>query len=261
MFFCYIRSAHSNHFETIFNNMDSKKRKAFGPNREDYGYEWPVDPFDRYIDHLLAGKNNLHSAVDFGCGYGRRAKSLAELEIFKRIIACDVGDHTKDFVAHNLLCALARLTRCKAKTPIRFLQASVSEISPSVFNDGAVDYIQFRNVAHFLTPPQLRQALTTIRDIAASEGLIGMSFNAAPEPVPDNKIFSIYDDSDHPLLSQRKPEKSFWAFYRAEDITTYMETLGFQVSVVEITGGRYEETHIIAVAPKKQKQDQFPAVL
>ena len=158
-----------------------RRSKQFsGPDRLFYGWEWHYDGFDRHVDQLLLSlyekktllrpTDRLRTSLDIGCGHGHRAFSLAKLGIFDQVVACDLGERTDYIKWQNRFLTAANLVTRRPAAPIKFMQSNVLDLNPSFFEKADVVHINFRNVAHFLEPHELYQALFNIRSISFQRG-------------------------------------------------------------------------------------------
>ena len=245
-----------------------------GDNGCFYGQEWREDAFDLHIDALLldaAGKMGPEAAriaVDVGCGTGYRASLLARLNIFERVIACDLNDKRGDIElrreklgttspAQGLACA-ANEVFGRMRTSLDFLQASATELRPERFPKSEISFINFRNVGHFLAPRDFRAALINIGRIAASGALVAVSFDYLREDGKQRGSALSLDDDKNPEAFYNDP---FWlnqshapyGKYRASEVTDLMKKLGFSIlplpAAVHSPDLRFSECRILAKAP------------
>ncbi len=251
--------------------MPSKNAKNFGSNGLFYDYEWTRDTVDQHVDNLLLARfgrvprcpDKPRAALDIGCSTGYRAKFIAKTGIFDTIFAADIGDRTEHIIAINNI-----LRRESCGTSIHFIEKNVVELAPALFDSMQVDFVSFRNVAHFLSPNDFRTALVNIRDIAAKDALVCLSFDGVTKNDFDDflPITSEMDDVDFYTNHASKQERvAPYSRYGVESVESFINELGFVISTdaVDNTSGgvRNGEYHVIAAAPGPETETPILAAM
>jgi len=225
-----------------------------GEYGEAYGYEWSRDSFDDFSDLWLIKKystgqkskpSELPSALDIGCGGGQRVQDLMDLGIFGRIDASDI------ILRQSFTAAASELLRHHLVEPPRFVKKPVTELEPADFADKLFDYINFRRVAHFLSPQDFQQAIKNIALLAAEGAFVTLSFDGGAEAQADVidlrcERQNFYTDSD--LNYSATP----YIRYSAASVEDFMEQTGFKLITDDSfrpTQLRPLECHIAALAP------------
>ena len=235
---------------------------VFGPNNIYYGRQWNSDAVDHHAAEILKTtsetwkeqpKTSSRIALDIGCSDGQKAFDLAKHEIFDHVVAIDIENRTDNINEKNRQLASTKGASNNPLTPIEFMLASVVDLKPDMF-DGEVVHINFRRAAHFLAPQDLRKALTIIRDIAAPNALVTITFdgvtrNDFADYTPLSEDLPDFYDNRERLDKGLAP----YTRYMAEEVIAFMEELGFAVSIDKIPGEKKDfrsgEIHIIAIAP------------
>jgi len=236
----------------------------YGPNQLFYGREWLHDGMSRFVDALLISRfrDAAHEAgaprvaLDIGCCTGERASTLSKLGVFDRIIATDITDHAYRIRRRNELDVLHADLGEKI-APIEFFQCSAVDLNANRFSEMSVDYVNFRNVAHFLSPPDFCHVLRTIRTIAAPNAVVAVSFDGVKKDefadyidLSEDKTLSaaFYDNQD-----RKTRHVAPYGKYHEVEVRRFMQSIGFNLINDAIPGEsrdfRPVECYIIATVP------------
>jgi SAM-dependent methyltransferase len=221
-----------------------------GPDGLQYGREWGQDSFDFFADNFLIKKLSTDSAgkscLDIGCGTGSRIKDILKLNLFEAIYGCDIQPR-KQFRA----VSDSVTDSSKGKT-IEFVKKSVVNIGSDDFSGIKFDYINCRNVGHFLSPNDFRTAIRNIAALSIEGALVTLSFDDA-----DDKPFPVslleHDIPDFYKAWKPCPHGAAYANYGGPDVEDFMKEVGFEILPLvldpEFSTIRETEYHIAALAP------------
>lgn len=252
----------------MFGDIDSDMPKKLVPmwaGGLQYGVQWSRDRFDDWADNYLLNKHSRNKsalqkpqaleprALDIGCGNGRRVKELYRLGVFSLVAASDIQ-----------MCKWFHRAANAIVDPLRhesvFVEKNVIDLEPADFDDKPFDYINFRNVAHFLSPEDFRKAIEVIACLSSKKALITMSFDGRSQAEIGSGSFrvdylSIEDDQPNFYndgVSIDNP-KATRVRYIIESVESFLKNRGFRLlrgrELQSRRNGRPGECRIAALAP------------
>jgi len=223
-----------------------------------YGCEWRRDAFGLHVDKALneSARDRRgalpRTALDIGCGMGLRAGHLARTGLFDKVIAVDIGDRAHTIESLNRTLA----ARNQNAAPVEFVQMHAAALRPEMLEGADLRFVNFRRVGHFLSPADFRTALTFIRNAAARDALVAVSFDGATKNDFLSRI-SITEDAPDFYNDPERIARGVapYSRYSLESVRSFMEGLGFGIIDDEIDRSqasmRQNEHHILAKAPGK----------